>query len=572
MKNEQQTIYGSYTRKSSEAEDRQTLSIDSQRTELNKLAEKSGIEVAAGFEFSESKSAKTAFSRPEFERMIQTVVSGKMQGILTWNANRLSRNAVDAARLIELMDQGKLTEIITPSQAFRNTPQDKFMFSLMCSQAKMENDSKGIDVRRGLRKKNEMGFPGGVAKPGYMNDYGIKGQRKIKADPERFELVKKLFELFLTGNYSVRKLLKYSDDVLGLKTIQRQREGGAPLKLSQLYRMLQDPFFAGFFYGTDENGMQARYDVNDSVPRMITEEQYWQIQSMLGRKGLPRPSKNRETFPYAGRVRCGSCGGTVTAEHKHQLICPQCKHKFAYQNKDRCPVCDTQIREMDGPTYLHYIYYHCTKRKNWDCPEGAVRQEFIDESLAKEAEDNYAVSQALSDWCIRNLDQLEESDRQNEFERKAAWEREKMAKQKEYDELVRMKMRGLIDDDNEFLRIKASLKADLARIDKALQDLNSVDSSNLEEAKKAFRMAVGITETFRTGTYAEKQEALSSLGSNLTLKDKKLSISNKELMAIITKGLLEARAINEAFEPTKCEADKDETDTFVSVRPALLRR
>src|SRR3989338_8789366 len=296
MKNEK-IKHGSYTRKSSEAEDRQALSIDSQISELAKLAIKNSIVIADGHSYSESKSAKTAFMRVEFERMISDIEKGFLQAILAWHANRLSRNAIDSARLVELMDKGLLLEIITPGQTFRNTPMDKFLFTLTCSQAKMENDSKGIDVKRGLRKKNELGFPAG--------------------------LVKQLFELFLSGKYSVRKLVRYADQVLGLKSIQRTKEGCKPLALSRLYTVLKDPFYAGFFYGKDENGVLLRYEVSETVDRMITEEQYWQIQTMMGRKGMLRPSINKYDFPYSGRTKCGSCGGGVTAEHKHQLICSE---------------------------------------------------------------------------------------------------------------------------------------------------------------------------------------------------------------------------------------------------------
>lgn len=564
--------YAIYTRKSSESEDRQTLSIDSQITELKKYAQSHDIELGAVPDIrSESKSAKTAFTREVFEGLVKDIERRTVNALLIWQPNRLSRNAVDAARLIQLMDEGKLIEIISPNQTFRNTPQDKFMFSLMTSQAKMENDAKGIDVKRGLRKKNEMGYPGGIAKPGYMNDYGKKGDRKIIADPERYGHVKQLFEMFLSGKHSVRNLLKYSDEVMGLKTIQRKKEGGVAIKLSRLYAMLQDPFYAGFFYGKDEHGEQVRYEVNKAVPRMITETQYWQIQAMLGRKGQPRPSVNKRSFPYTGRTQCGTCGGAVTAEHKYQLICSGCKHKFAYQNKTACPSCGVQIEKMEKPVYLHYVYYHCTKRRDPNCPEGSVRESDINESLAKFAENNLVISQALSQWCIDNLDTLAKSDKQNEYERKATWQRQKEEKQKEYDELVRMKMKGLIDDDNEFMRIKTGLRTDIQRIDEVLLTMGGTDMDSLVKAKETFSLIVGIAEAFRNGRFEEKQEVLSALGSNLTLKGKKLSIINNELFSIITKGLLEAKSVNEAFEPRNCEADKDKTEVFASVRPTLLR-
>jgi len=571
MKAQQKVTYGGYYRKSSEAEDKQTLSVETQEEEMVRLSSKNEIKLDKNHHYSESRSAKEAFNRPEFERMVDAITKGHMQGILTWHANRLARNAVDAARLVEQMDKGKLIEIVTPSQIFRNTPQDKFYFTLMCSQAKMENDSKGIDVKRGLRKKYRMGYPTGVAKPGFVNDYGTKkGDRKILVDPNRFDLVKQLFRLFLSGKYSVRALLKYSDEVLGLKTIQREKEGGKAVKLSRLYSMLQDPFYAGFFYGKDDEGNTLRYEVNETLPRMITETEYWDIQAMLGRKGTPRPSVNRQSFAYSGRTKCGTCGGSVTAEHKYQLICSGCKHKFAYQNKEACPVCEEKIADMQDPLYLHYVYYHCTKRKDTTCPEGSMRDSAIDNSMAEYVESNLAISKALSEWCIRHLDELTASDRQNEYERKATWEKELAQKQKEGEELVRMRMKGLVADE-EYIKQKEAIDADKHQIKQVLANMGDVETSGVQEAKKAFSLVVGLAETFRNGTFDEKQEALSALGSNLFVKDKKLNVINKELFSVIVKGLLEARAKNETFEPAKSLADKDETEAFASVRPTMLR-
>ena len=260
----------------------------------------------------------------------------------------------------------------------------------------------------------------------------------------------------------------------------------------------------------------------------------------------------------------------MTAEHKDQVICSECKYKSAYKNRDVCPKCETKLSDMESPTYLHYIYYHCTKRKVSTCPEGSVQEYQVDNSMAEHIENNFAISKTLSDWCVKHIDELDEDDKQNEFETKAVWLREKTEKQKEYDQLVQMRMKGLIDDDNEFMRLKAGLKASIERIDKTLTGIGGGDQASLEEAKKAFDLAIGIATVFRTGTFDEKQEALSALGSNLTLKDKKLNVTNKELFSIMTKGLLEAKAFNRMFEPTICKADNDETEVFASVRSTLL--
>lgn len=564
-------IYRGYARKSTESEDRQALSIESQVSEDIKIASMHSVTLDESNILRESKSAKNAFARPVFEQLIKSIEDGEVQGIVAWHANRLSRNAIDAARLVDLFDQGKLIEIVTQQQVFRNTPQDKFMLTLFCSQAKMENDNKSIDVRRGLLKKCEMGYPPGVAKVGYVNDYGEKGKRSILPDRERFELVKKLWEMFLTGKYSVRKLLEYSDKTLGLRTIQRNKEGGKPVKLSRIYDMLKDPFYAGFFYAKDEHGTPVRYSVNSSVPRMITEEEYWRVQAMLGRQGRPRPSVNKQTFAYSGLTRCGSCGGSVVAEHKHQLICPVCKKKFAYPNKTQCPGCCTDIDKMDNPTYLHYIYYHCSKKRSPDCPERSVWEEDIDEFMANHTQNKLQISPALRDWCLSNFEEILVEQKKTKLDIQLSWERELGKKQKEYDELLKMKMRGAIDDDD-FLRLKTTIKAEIEQAEKASAGIHGISTEKiLDEARRTFNLMVEIADIFKNGGYEEKTDALSELGSNLTLKDKILNVRNKKLIEILENGLFEAREINKAFEPRNSEADKDKTEVFTSVCPTLLR-
>ncbi len=375
--------------------------------------------------------------------------------------------------------------------------------------------------------------------------------------------------MFLSGKYSTRELWRYSDEVLGIKTIQRKKEGGKPFKLSRFYEMLKDPFYAGFFFGNDENGLKTRYGVNESIPRMITEDQYWKIQSMLGRKGMARPSTNRHVFAYIGKIKCGSCGGSVTAEQKYQVICSVCKNKFSYRNMTDCPACHTSIDSMKAPKYLHYRYYHCTKNLDPKCPGGSVEEKTIDSSIASCVSD-FEMSESLGEWCIRHFEALNKKDNQDSYERRASWDQQKTGKQEEYDELIRMKMKFLIDDQ-EFLKLKENLKADMQRIDSTLANLDGGNAASLAVAKETFDIAIDLSEVFKNGDFKAKQAALSTLGSNLTIKDRILSFSNRKVFSILAEGFFRARAINGSFEPKICEADKDESGTFAAVRPTLLR-
>ncbi|MFA6797364.1 MAG: recombinase family protein, partial [Candidatus Paceibacterota bacterium] len=147
--------YCLYARKSMEDEERQALSIDSQLKEMKQIAERDNLYVVAMR--TEAHSAKNSGQRPVFNQMIEELRNGKYNAILTWNPDRLSRNAGDLGVLVDLMDSQLLVEIRTYNQKFSNSPNEKFLLMILGSQAKLENDNKSINVKRGLRTKVEMG-------------------------------------------------------------------------------------------------------------------------------------------------------------------------------------------------------------------------------------------------------------------------------------------------------------------------------------------------------------------------------------------------------------------------------
>ena len=148
--------YCLYARKSTESDERQALSIDSQVKEMLQIAERENLEIVDIRR--ESKSAKDSGNRPIFKELIKDITEEKFNSIITWAPDRLSRNAGDLGSLVDLMDEKKLMSIRTFGQTFSNSPNEKFLLMILCSQAKLENDNRGINVKRGLRARCEMGL------------------------------------------------------------------------------------------------------------------------------------------------------------------------------------------------------------------------------------------------------------------------------------------------------------------------------------------------------------------------------------------------------------------------------
>ena len=335
--------YCLYARKSTESEERQVLSIDSQISEMLKLAEKESLEIVTMKR--ESHSAKETGQRPVFNEIIEEIRAGKYNGILTWAPDRISRNAGDLGKIVDLMDAGKLIEIRTYGQRFTNSPSEKFLLMILGSQAKLENDNRGINVKRGLRTRVEMGLWPGMAPLGYLNQKLMDRKCQIAVDPERAPIVKQMYEKVAYDLWSGRKVYNWLRFDLNFYT-----RGNKPLTLSGVYRTLQNPFY----YGTFEFPRKSGNFYHGKHEPLITEEIFRKVQEQLKRDKIVR--ENRE-FAFTKLFTCGLCGSGISAQEKY--------------------------KELKDGTNAKYVYYSCSKARDRNCKNKYIREEELIEELLK---------------------------------------------------------------------------------------------------------------------------------------------------------------------------------------------
>ena len=535
-----------YYRKSSENEDRQVLSIPAQIEEINKVAQSENFTYKKTF--SESHSAKNP-GRPVFEEMLEYIESGNANGIVTWAPNRLSRNSIDTGRIIHLMDLGKLMEVRTPGQIFRNNPNDKFLLSLFCSQAKLENDNKGEDVKRGLKAKVQQGWFPGSAPVGYKNTPDLdKGFKIIIKDPDRFILIRKIWDMALTGRYSVRRIHTIAKEELQLSTVKRKRIGGKPLSMSGIYSLLNNPFYSGEFEFPYASG---NYYEGKHEP-MITREEFRQVQLRLGAKGKPRIFKKR--FAYTGPVMCGECGCQITAEEKHQIICSSCKTKFSFHNKTNCPKCDTAIKRMNNPKMLHYVYYHCTKQKQgYTCSQKSIEIGEFEKQLTAYL-NKISIKKSYLDWAVKYLKEDNAfAAETNEIILKSR-QKEQIKISNQLENLLELRLNGEITLE-EFQAKRSNLISAKEELQKLILTADHSQTQRIDTCINFFEYCYAVLQKFedakRKNNLEAQKDILCSLGSNLILKDKKLFISLLKPFEIVSDGLTNMPVVNPTFEPEK---------------------
>jgi DNA invertase Pin-like site-specific DNA recombinase len=454
--------YYLYARKSTDDEDRQVLSIESQINELREYAKKESLFIIE--EFVEAKTAKEP-GRPIFDFMLKQVENSLADGILAWHPDRLARNSVDGGKIIYLIDVGKLVDLRFPTYRFDNSAQGKFMLSIAFGQSKYYVDNLSENVKRGLREKLRRGEWPGWAPVGYLNDYK---QHMIYPDPEKVPFIKKMFELYATGNYTLESMI---DE---LKRWGLLGNRGKPVCKAQLARMLRNPIYYGVF--------KYRNELHEaSHPPLISKKLFDSVQGVLdGKSRAHKPAEIK--YAFTGLIKCSYCSCAITAE------------------------------KQKG-----HIYYHCTKKKG-PCPSKKFLREEALLSQINEAIKKVYIDDETKDKMTNRLDELFQEESKASFSLSGQM-RDRL---KEFD----TKIERLIDvyinreiSQEEYTKKKATLLNEKKDLEETLGQIEKSSGGWLEPSKNF------VTTCNQAGSVAwqeilsPKKDFLKILGSNFFLKD-----------------------------------------------------
>ena len=450
-----------YTRKSTDTEDRQVRSISDQLAELKELVIKENIDVIDIFV--EKQTAKTP-GRPVFNEMLQRIENNEASGILAWHPDRLARNSVDGGKIIYLLDTGKITELKFPTFWCDTTPQGKFMLSIAFSQSKYYVDNLSENIKRGHRNKVKDGIWPQNAPLGYLN---VKGGGIIP-NPELSPLIKKAFEAYATGNFTLRQI-RDKFNSLGLKG---KSEG--ELAVSNYQKLLKNQIFVGLIKYNGEI-YEGKHEP------IITKKLFDSVQEVMIRKSKPH-SKDLKPFLYRGFFRCGECGCFITTE-----------------------------------TQKGHNYLRCTKRKN-PCEQKYVREEIITSQIRTEL---HKVSLPLdwTNWMIAENAKDRQSENQSSeiFSQKTKDEISLLDSKVE--KLMNLYLENVLsleeyrDSKNKLVNQKQLLKEKLSAFEKK--------SHNRFELTENFLKAnIHMVELANEKTNEEFLHLFKKVGSNFLIKDR----------------------------------------------------
>lgn len=455
-----------YLRKSSESKDRQVMSLSAQKRVLLEIAEKEQLNIVGIFE--ESKSALKP-GRPEFNKVVKRIEQGKANALLVWDVNRISRNPQDSGYITQLMQDGLLKEIKTSSAIY--LPGDNAL-PLALNFALSNESSLALSkvVRRGNKEKLEQGGWPNKAPLGYINDKNIK-KCVINKDEARY--VRKAFELYSTGNHSVKDIadILYTD---GLRS-----KAGKKVSHSNIHLLLQKTFYFGLME------WHGQFYKGNHKP-IISKKLFDECEAIRTQSQKPKAQKEKKlSFPFRGLFTCEVCGCGVTAEKQKGIS-----------------------------------YYHCTNGKKI-CNQ---KKKFIREDELEQALLSQLMTIGIDDALINivhdaSLERFHAEVSDTEANKKRL-EAELQALKAKESILTDKLLEGVLSNDlyaNKTKEIQLAIFDIERRIEESDLDIEK-ELATFELTKKAFKAFNFNDISFSEMKNEEKSQTLKKLLSNSTLK------------------------------------------------------
>ncbi len=529
-----------YCRKSSDREDRQILSTDAQERLLQEYAESRHLTIV--HLYTEKKTAyKTG--RPFFNEMLARLEKGEAEGILTYHLTRLARNSFDGGRIIYMMDEEAIHQIVTPEKEYTNNGDDKFMMQIHFAMAKKSSDDTSQFVTRDIESKLLKGEYPGMVPPGYLNINRDGHITKARDNPEKYMLllklnrtlrreeidpidgpiVRELFEEAARGTQGLPQLRKLSYR-MGL----RAPKTGKMLSKHAIENLLTNPYYYGVieYHGQiyDNATIQEKTrDPNRSIQHdaLITKDLFETVQFALRQRGKGRYRKHNYTFGGCF-LRCGECGGSVTAERQR-----------------------------------HHVYYHCNRNRS-HCSQIRWTREDIISGAFSAALYGIRLPQCYLDFAFSKLRKVHAYESQFTDALRRKLQSQLNACQLRLDALLQMKispsnMDGSLLSDDEYVKQKKAIRDEFEMVETQLKTVLQQGLNWIDDCENFFKFTQQLATKFlNINTSIEDKKALLLLVcSNISIKDQQLAIEYKEPYKSLMEFPLAGEPENTKFEREK---------------------
>lgn len=303
-------VVGIYPRVSTEDQSRFGFSLDEQEESLKRLCEWKGYKIYKVYR-EEGVSAKS-MNRPKFQEMIQDMKDGKINKILVYKLDRLTRSIQDLETICKLLEEYKCDLESECEEINTSTPTGVFFMRMTTILAQLEIERTSERTKFGLM---------GAAKKGHFSGKAPIGYRKINKelviDEVESEVVKDIFKSYLSG-LSVCTITKQLNEKNALNRNWRT---------TTIDRMLSNYIYAGNYQHRKRIQNEETILLEDVCPAIIDKHDFELVQKQK-EKNLKNYTR-KHTYVYMQKIVCSKCnkimgGSSTTSKNKPTQIYYKC--------------------------------------------------------------------------------------------------------------------------------------------------------------------------------------------------------------------------------------------------------
>jgi len=499
------------------------FSIPAQLRNLREYCEKKGLKIVGEYQFDESASKD---KRKKFEEAIKVVEHSKEPlAIVADKVDRFQRGWRETVRFDELRKQGKV-ELHFASQGLiihRNSqPYELMTWDAFVMFARSYVLQLSANVRRSIKEKLKQGrFPGGLTPVGYKNVQVEvapgKFVKKIELDSDKAKFVKKCFELYATGKFSVKGLAEMMAKAGFTSKTRKTRvngelveRGAKPVTEGDILTILKNPFYFGkFYYKNPDTGERELYTSNGSYPVLMKDwKLFGKVQKILDGNNSRKNGYKKNNFKFRKLIKCGFCGSTLTVEEMSRCY----KDKNSSQAKSSIYYHCSSARAINDPDWYKKKYgtdhsgaYVATKGKRKGekiiaCPQQWWKEEELEQQIL-DAFDQINYGEEVYAWLRTKLEKDFE-ERADVLEKDIKATRAKLTQNQE---IMRSLVRSIAVESNE------SIKQDM-RQEKFLEESLQTDT---DEIIKSLKFCSNLKDEYLRQDMEGKRELLFTVFSNI---------------------------------------------------------
>jgi len=332
-----------YTRKShEEGLDQDFNSLDAQRESAESYIESQKHEgwVASPEPYDDAAISAATLERPALQRLITDIEADRVDIVVVYKIDRLSRSLRDFGRLMDIFEQHGVSFVSVTQRFDTSSSMGKLTLNVLMSFAEFEREVIGERIRDKIAAHKRRGkHCGGVPVLGYDTD---RRARKLVVIAKEAKLVRKIFRRFCelgSTTELMAELNRQGHRTKAWTSLKGRVQGGRPWNKAHLYRLLNNPKYIG--------RVEHKGEVYDGEHEAIVPQKLWEeAHEILTENHKARGNHTRSETPalLKGIIRCGHCD---------------------------CAMGPTYTRKR-GKAYRYYLCVHASKNGYASCPVKTV--------------------------------------------------------------------------------------------------------------------------------------------------------------------------------------------------------